>query len=324
MRSFHENGRIAQEVFYSANADSLCLTYFDTLSNVRAKAYFKNGAIDRADFFNSSGRKASVIFQNNDSLNFSSGYSYEGLFDLADASFSPLRKIYAYWAKRTSLSYPDGPTVLFKNQQKSAEGMLIGGSKSGLWKYYDSKGKLAVTMLYKDTLVPNPPYSPSPRTVGIRTEYDSLGNIRNQSNFIDFEKDYSCFEDNYIEHYQLFYSTYNYLPVQGTSYAVTNTYPDGTPMSSGTLIDGKPHGLWKMYRFDGSLYKMGVYDHGQKTGRWLQGDLSKLHFMGETCLDADSKDFKQMLTEIDVEVEFYEDGNRLSYDYYHYRSPGLE
>lgn len=81
-----------------------------------------------------------------------------------------------------------------------------------------------------------------------------------------------------------------------------NYYPTGVKQSEGQNKDGLPNGLWKFYNDNGSLREMGHYINGKKTGRWLSGDLSKIHYMGEICFDIDNKRMRLFVEDLESKL----------------------
>ncbi len=56
---------------------------------------------------------------------------------------------------------------------------------------------------------------------------------------------------------------------QGDLIEATYYYEDGTIQQQGTFKDGKLHGVWTSYDFEGNKLAMGNYENGKKVGKWL-------------------------------------------------------
>lgn len=49
----------------------------------------------------------------------------------------------------------------------------------------------------------------------------------------------------------------------------TYFYDNGQVKQEGFYLDGKLHGKWVSYNYDGSKQAMGEYENGSKTGKWF-------------------------------------------------------
>ena len=45
-------------------------------------------------------------------------------------------------------------------------------------------------------------------------------------------------------------------------------YNDGGVRYRGFQLDGEPHGTWEFFRKDGSVMRVGKFDHGKQVGIW--------------------------------------------------------
>ena len=95
-----------------------------------------------------------------------------------------------------------------------------------------------------------------------------------------------------------------------------NYYPNGVIQSEGMNKQGLPHGGWKFYNDNGSLREIGNYNYGIRVGRWLAGDLSKINYLGDICLDMNNPKNvalqKELENQLDIEEAFYENGSVVS------------
>jgi antitoxin component YwqK of YwqJK toxin-antitoxin module len=52
----------------------------------------------------------------------------------------------------------------------------------------------------------------------------------------------------------------------------TTYYSNARVKNRGAYVDGEMHGPWEFYRRDGSLMRMGSFDHGRQVGVWRTFD----------------------------------------------------
>ena len=197
----------------------------------------------------------------------------------------------------------------YQNDQIVETGTLTDNRKSGNWNY-DYPNLPKFQMEFHDTSYRYERRSEYKRKsyYGNYRQFDSVGKVYKSGTFYEFSSEYICTNQDYTEQYQVQYDTWNYESTNGKSIHVVNYYPNGNKMNEGTIVNGKPEGLWLWYHSDGLLYEIGKYKLGIRDGRWLSGDLSKLRFTGELCLDPNAPEFKELMSTITVFVEYYEDG----------------
>ena len=98
-----------------------------------------------------------------------------------------------------------------------------------------------------------------------------------------------------------------------------NYYPNGVLQSEGMNKNGLPTGGWKFYNDNGSLREVGNYHYGKRVGRWLAGDLSKINYLGDICMDMNNPENvalqKELESQLDIEQAFYENGDVISRNY---------
>ncbi len=98
-----------------------------------------------------------------------------------------------------------------------------------------------------------------------------------------------------------------------------NYYPNGVLQSEGMNKAGLPTGGWKFYNDNGSLREAGNYKDGKRVGRWLAGDLSKINYLGDICMDMnDPRNValqKELECQLDIEEAYYDYGYVISRNY---------
>ncbi|MCC6700873.1 MAG: hypothetical protein IT221_05075, partial [Fluviicola sp.] len=92
-----------------------------------------------------------------------------------------------------------------------------------------------------------------------------------------------------------------------TLIAVKHYFSNGQLMYEGKMKNGKADGVWKWYHHDGKLWGLGKYSNGLKEGRWLYGDLEKIRYLADVCVQ-ESIDIDELIKEIQVTKIIYEKG----------------
>ncbi len=93
---------------------------------------------------------------------------------------------------------------------------------------------------------------------------------------------------------------------------IKNYYESGVIQSQGENKNGLPTGIWKYYNDNGSLREIGRYENGKREGRWLAGDLSKVAYLGDICLDLDKPEnvaYQKLLeNQLKIEEVYFKNG----------------
>lgn len=173
----------------------------------------------------------------------------------------------------------------------------VDGKKVGVWNYY-SQTNLDYNINY-DSVVKE----------GVFTHYfPSLEAPGIKADLLDFEQEYNCLHNEHRERFVPSFSLLNGQLPPDTAVHVVWYFPTGVKMCEGSVVNGKPDGLWRLYHTDGSLYGLGKYHQGKKEGRWLKGDLSKVNFLGEYCLNPETDAYNELLKELQVSTVYYRNG----------------
>ncbi|MBI1836536.1 MAG: hypothetical protein HYR91_04655 [Flavobacteriia bacterium] len=100
-------------------------------------------------------------------------------------------------------------------------------------------------------------------------------------------------------------------------------YLNGVLQCEGENQNGLPTGLWKFYNDNGSLREIGYFKNGKKQGRWLAGDLSRIHYTGDICLDFDNPKMKSYIEKLNEKLEvwvyYFLNGEQLSAEYFEFK-----
>jgi len=321
-QEYDEEGRIIKNYRITDGRIDHITTY-DTLSNITSEIKLINGYMEFQTNYKNGFISSTQSFDLKDSVQ---PILQKFPHDLDKTLFvwdSRIKTDHGYMNPRSSSTeYLRSYTKIYQNNQVVAEGELHYSAKQGLWKYSYSN-QLPYTIEYRDTFVSG---TEGLRFIRFSNYKDPLHNLMchgtiakikwysasnalfSEGMLYEFDKEYTCLQDAYTEQFLIDYSLYNSKPTAGTTEYIVNYYPNGNKMNEGTIVNGKPDGLWKWYHNDGLLYEVGKYKNGVREGRWLKGDLSKIRFMGETCLNEESNDYNEMLKHISVTITYFEKG----------------
>ncbi len=168
-----------------------------------------------------------------------------------------------------------------------AEGNYSNDIKTGDWKFYHKNGKLEQIGKYDSKGLPEGPwkwyyssglllreesyYEGLPD--GISTEYDELGEIITQGEYIGGEKE-GMWSYKMGDHREE--GSYSTGEMHGDWKFF---YNDGTLSFEGRFIEGSPHGKHVWYWKNGNKKDEGYYMNGRKHGQWTSFDSNGLPFI---------------------------------------------
>ncbi|MBI1837571.1 MAG: hypothetical protein HYR91_09940 [Flavobacteriia bacterium] len=195
----------------------------------------------------------------------------------------------------------------YPNNNIAREGDIVSKNKVGLWKYYAYEGKKLYEILFQDSLViinDSIKFNSS----GILYLFDTKDEILSKSFIIENSEKFDCANNDYyaIRQYHTFWEQTGSNRINGY---VKNYYDNGVIQSEGIMKDGLPSGVWKYYDPYGKLNQVGTYIFGKKEGRWITGDLGKIKYLGDICLNPNLPDLEKIIAEkmnnLDIQVAVY-------------------
>jgi antitoxin component YwqK of YwqJK toxin-antitoxin module len=207
----------------------------------------------------------------------------------------------------------------FPNDNIAREGAFNESKKKGLWKFYNYEGQKLYEINYFDSLITLND-SIEFNSLGEKFEYDLTGKLLSKSYVIEKTEKYDCSNSDHYEIRQ-FYTTWQANDtLKRINGYVKNYFDNGVIQSEGQMLNGLPAGVWKMYDPNGRLNMLGEYVFGKKQGRWLKGDLSKIKYLGEICLNPNLPDLEEQINYreklLDIEIYYYKLGQRLNSEKY--------
>ncbi|MGV3611649.1 MAG: hypothetical protein ACO1N0_11905 [Fluviicola sp.] len=328
--SYHFHNRYYGDSFEYNRAQQICREYWKDKKVLR-EFLLKDDQIYQINFYDTSGILTQESFLRNGYLSFSKDYyngqltvhrtyfpedsvihNLQGLPNELDEQIVRYsidkKKFHGFTTRDMKKTGKRENFTRYQDEKVVEKGQLVDNRKSGVWNYsYPTRPDFQ--LIFRDTSYLHEVKS-NYKTDSYTGMYTENKNTKpwKLGTFYEFDSEYNCGDNKYSEQYQIRYAIWNGEPTQGKSIRVVNYYPNGSKMNEGLLVNGKPEGLWLWYHNDGLLYQAGKYLNGMREGRWMQGDLSKVRFTGETCLDPTSKQYQEIIENIVVEIIYYKEG----------------
>jgi antitoxin component YwqK of YwqJK toxin-antitoxin module len=283
------------------------INFYDTTGTLAHESFLKNGYLSLSkDYYNGQLAVHRSYFPEDSVIP-----NLQGLpeaLDLQIIRYAPIPEgnYHGFGPRAVMKSNQREHFTRYQDEKVVEKGILVDHRKFGIWNYsYPILPEFQLD--FHDTTY----------RYNARTDYQInsyTGTYREEKNgkpwkfgtFYEFDSEYNCGDNNYSEQYIIQYDLWNGESTKGKSIPVINYYPNGTKMNEGMIVNGKPEGLWLWYHNDGLLFQAGKYHNGLREGRWMKGDLSKVRFTGETCLDPTSKEYRNIIENIVVEIIYYE------------------
>lgn len=301
-RSYHKNGEIAQEIVRSDRQIYDTIRCYDTIGFLTKKLCLTNRILDFAIFYENGERSLTIDYAVEDTLVYPFSENDLIRYPITEEI---MRHKAIYKPPLGDYQYTGYVRKYNQYNELEEEGMLSEGSKKGDWHYYQPQTNGHYCIHFSDSVEEN--YFYNLRT-GSVTFFDPEGNVISKGELLNYSTEYSCLQRSYNEQFAINYELYHSVVPPDTLMPVVHYYKTGIKMNEGNLLNGQAHGLWRWYHSDGSLYGLGNYENGKRHGRWLEGDLSKVNFLGEYCLDPDKTDYTKLLSELEVTVIYYDHG----------------
>jgi antitoxin component YwqK of YwqJK toxin-antitoxin module len=299
-RSFYKNGQLAQE-FIDKNQVYDTIRCYDTLGSLTQKICLADHLLDFVIFYENGERSLTIDFAIEDTLVYP--FNEYGLIRYPIAE-EVIKDKTIYYSRLYDTQYSGYLKKYNQYNELEEEGMLYRGVKVGDWHYYGSQKSGHYCIQFSDSS----DYTNYKERKGNVLFYDGRGKVVSKGELLNYSKEYNCLHRNYNERFAINYELYNTMVPSDTLIHIVHFYKTGVKMNEGFILNGRAQGLWRWYHSDGSLFGLGNYENGQRNGRWLEGDLSQLNFLGEYCLDPDNNNYTNLLKDLAVTVIYYENG----------------
>jgi antitoxin component YwqK of YwqJK toxin-antitoxin module len=333
-KSYHLNGKLARIGVFKNGVPIDNYKSYDSLGNLFHEVHFQLGKPVEEIIYDGKQIATKFLFNLADSVYFSPFNYFE-----ASASFSEfgdnqndLFNDYQIFnqVKSQHSKLLDGNRVdkehneyylvkYFPNENIAREGAFNDSKKNGLWKFYNYEGQKLYEINYFDSLITLND-SIEFKSFGEKYEYDLTGKLLSKSYVIEKNEKYDCSNSDHYEIRQFFTTWQANDTLKRINGYVKNYYDNGVIQSEGQMQNGLPTGVWKIYDPNGKLNMLGEYVYGKKQGRWLKGDLSKIKYLGEICLNPNLPDLEAQINYreklLDIEIYYYKLGQRLNSEKY--------
>lgn len=201
--------------------------------------------------------------------------------------------------------------VYFPNGKIMREGVIRSENQSGLWDFYNYEGEKMYVVNYFDSLVKLND-SIEFKTFGILSALDTSGNVISKSLIIEKNEKYDCLHSDYYQIRQFYTFWQANDTLKRINGFVKNRYDNGVLQSEGMMQNGLPTGVWKFYDPMGKLNEVGEYMLGKRNGRWLKGDLEKIKYLGDICLNPNLPNLEEEIRMrekmLDILIVYYQMG----------------
>ncbi|MBI1837572.1 MAG: hypothetical protein HYR91_09945 [Flavobacteriia bacterium] len=315
---YHANGKIAKQSYFKDGIIEGKYQAFDTLGNLYheiltlnkkliSEKRWKNGTLIEINNFK---ENESQVYLVKKFITEHVEYLLEDYFDETDTSVSVEKNLLDY----VKINY-------YSNGKISSQGSYHLGEKFGLWNYFNLDGKLVYSIDHylksekKELEIKESIFT---QIEGILTEYDANGEKLCVKAIINSYAHYDC-PDNFYYNVYPYYFTSDSINKPYLNSIFSSYYVNGVKQSEGEIVDGLPNGYWFFYDPYGKLYEYGKYISGLKQGRWLQGDIGKIKYLGNICFK-DEMDYKDFEAEVGMKLEFksifYTNGTAIKSKFY--------
>jgi antitoxin component YwqK of YwqJK toxin-antitoxin module len=333
-KSFHLNGKLARSVVYKDGIPIEDYKSYDSLGNLFHTIHFKLGKPVEEIIFEGKQVVTKFLFNLEDSTFYEPFLFEEATAQSNDFNdgrnnlfydyqiFNPIKSQHSKLldGNRVDKEYNNYYLIkYFPNDNIAREGAFNDSKKNGLWKFYNYEGQKLYEINYFDSLITLND-SIEFKSVGEKFEYDLNGKLLSKSYVIEKTEKYDCSNSDHYEIRQ-FYTTWQANDtLKRINGYVKNYFDNGVIQSEGQMLNGLPTGVWKVYDPNGKLNMLGEYVFGKKQGRWLKGDLSKIKYLGEICLNPNLPDLEEQINYreklLDIEIYYYKLGQRLNSEKY--------
>ncbi|MES2588653.1 MAG: hypothetical protein V4622_06710 [Bacteroidota bacterium] len=325
-KSFHANGNLAKHGFFLNGEPIQDYEAFDSLGTkyhyvkfqyafpIEEKIWEENELSVRYLY----DWKDSIYFRPNDLVNIPS--TYDLLYQFGLMSQEEFEQPYygrPSIIEKTGIKYQI--TKYYPDQTVARDGSIDNGKKVGCWFYNNYSGRKLYEIDYFDTILKIND-SIKFKSKGIRSDFDSVGNLLHKSYVIEKIENYDCSHTDHYEVRQFMTIWEANSSIKRMNNYVKNYYDDGTLQSEGNMLNGLPSGVWKYYTPNGQLNQVGEYVQGKRHGRWLKGDLSKTNYLGDICMNPNLPDLEKRIAYqenlLDIQIRYFKLGKIQKTEFY--------
>jgi antitoxin component YwqK of YwqJK toxin-antitoxin module len=323
-KAYHPNGRLAKRGFFLTGQPIDDYEAYDTLGNIYQYVKFQYDQPVEEKIWEENQLSVRYQFDWRDSIDF-----YVG----------EIAEVPSVDRLLTSLGYADGdhnayygrPSVVDKsgidyymtkyypNDTVAREGGISSGKKVGCWSFYSYEGDKLCEIEYFDTIMKLND-SISFRSKGVLSYLDPKGEATSHSYIIEKFEKYDCSHTDHYEERMLWTFWERDTSYRRLNGYVKNYYDNGALMNEGSVMNGLPTGVWKLYDNAGNLSHVGEYVNGKRQGRWMSGDLGNVKFLGDICLNPNLPNLEEIMSYqeklLDITVTYYRLGEVLKKEYY--------
>lgn len=324
-KSYHTNGKISKRGFFLNGMPIDDYEGYDTLGTRFHYVKFEYSFPVEEKIWESNQLSVRYLFDWRDSIYFQPTDLYEStsvealLYStgLANGAYNTPYMGRPSLVEKGGIDYH--MTKYFPNDSVSRDGALSSGKKVGCWQFFSYEGEKLYEVEYFDSVLKINDTIQF-KSKGILFDFDATGNLLSKSYIIEKFEKYDCAHSDHYEVRQFYTFWQAHDSLHRINGYVKNYYDNGTIQSEGTMQNGLPTGIWKFYDPFGKLNKVGEYALGKRTGRWLNGDLSKTKYLGDICMNPNLPDLEEQIKRqeklLDIYIEYFKNGKLLRTEFY--------
>lgn len=324
-KSYHTNRRLAKHGFFLSGEPIDDFEAFDTLGFKYQYVKFQFNQPVEEKIWEENQLSVRYTFDWRDSIKFlaeeiTNTTSLERLiYKLGFTDEGALKPYYG----RPSLVNKSGinyhMTKYYPNDTMARDGDISSGKKIGCWNFWNLEGRKLYEVEYFDSII-RINDSVRFKSKGILTYLDKNGQDLSKSYIVEKIEKYDCSHTDHHETRMLYCFWEKDTNQHRINGYVKNYYDNGVVMNEGYVKNGLATGVWKFYDPYGSLNMVGTYVLGKRDGRWLQGDLSQVKYMGDICLNPNLPNLEEIMSYqeklLDISVIYYRMSAMKKKEYY--------
>lgn len=316
---YHENGKVAKEGFFLDGKPIETYQAFDSTGQLYHYVKFKYGFATEEKIWEENQLSAKYDMDWEDSVYFNNfkfitndDYVSKVLYNIGGMG----RNYYKPYKGRPSMvekeDIPYFLTKYYPDNTLAREGRINDmEEKIGNWNYYHYNGNKLYSIHYGDSII-KVNDSIEFKTYGKYYKVNTSGDTTMIGYITEMDSKYDCANTDHYEIRQFYFPNQLNDDKNLRNGTIKHYYDNGVLQSEGKMQNGIPTGVWKFYDPYGKLNQVGAYKNGQKEGRWLKGDLAKIKFLGDICLNPNMPNLEEEIAkrekELDVSVHYYMNG----------------
>lgn len=316
---YHENGRVAKQGFFLDGKPIETYEAYDSTGQLYHYVKFKYGFAVEEKIWEENQLSAKYemdwedsVFFNNFKFITNDNYVDKILYNIGGMG----RNYYKPYKGRPSMIDKEDVayylTKYYPDNTMAREGRVNAKEeKEGVWDYYHYNGNKLYSVHYGDSTIKLND-SVLLHTYGKYYQLNADKDTTMIGFITDMDSKYDCANTDHYEIRQFYFPNKLNTAKNLIDGEIKHYYDNGVLQNEGKMKDGLPVGVWKFYDPYGKLNQVGEYENGLRQGRWLKGDLAKIKFLGDICLNPNMPNLEEEISkrekQLDVSVHYFDKG----------------